>query len=209
MEGESPAARQEHLLGFLRVELALQALLKSVLASSSLQDREVYLFDATDEDDPLFLTSSLAASESAADSSGQKLPQLQSASNQTLQTELGGRHLLFLVRPGPGYSWIDGIWDALGILLIGTLITAALIVYLRMRDQALAQMQQAEKHYRDLFEAAPAMTKSRYLRSKAKTTKVTTVICAQRSIINPSSQWMTAPIWFLCCTPITRIWRKI
>ncbi len=157
MEGESPAARQEHLLGFLRVELALPALLKSVLASSSLQDREVYLFDATDEDDPLFLTSSLAATESAAGSSGQKLPQLQSTSNQTLQTELGGRHLLFLVRPGPGYSWIDGIWDALGILLIGTLITAALIVYLRMRDQALAQMQQAEKHYRDLFEAAPAM----------------------------------------------------
>ena len=156
-EGESSATRREHLLGFLRVELALPALLQSVLASGSLQDRVVYLFDATDEDDPLFLTSSLAATQSLASLSGQKLPQLQLTSNQTAQTELGGRQLLFLVRPGPGYSWIDGIWDALGILLIGTLITAALIVYLRMRDQALAQMQQAEKHYRDLFEAAPAM----------------------------------------------------
>jgi diguanylate cyclase (GGDEF)-like protein/PAS domain S-box-containing protein len=157
IEGESSATRREHLLGFLRVELALPALLQSVLASSSLQGREVYLFDATDEDDPLFLISSMAATESLASLSGQKLPQLQLTSNQTAQTELGGRQLLFVVRPGPGYSWIDGIWDALGILLIGTLITAALIVYLRMRDQALAQMQQAEKHYRDLFEAAPAM----------------------------------------------------
>jgi len=156
-EGDSPAARREHLIGFLRVELPLTALLKSVLASSSLQNREVYLFDATDEDDPVFLSSSLAASEAPMSLSGPRLPQLQLTSNQMIQTELGGRQLLFLVRPGPGYSWIEGVWDAVGILLIGSLITAALIVYLRMRDQALVQMQQAEKHYRDLFEAAPAM----------------------------------------------------
>ena len=152
IEGPSPAERREHLLGFLRVELAVTALLKSVLASSNLQNREVYIFDFTDEDAPMLLTSLAAANESLP-----ALAQLQATANQSLQRELGGRQFLFLVRPRPGYSWIDGVWDVLGILLIGTLITAALIVYLRMRDHALAQMQQAEKHYRDLFEAAPAM----------------------------------------------------
>jgi hypothetical protein len=42
-------------------------------------------------------------------------------------------------------------------MLIGSLITAALILYLRMRDRALTQMKYAEKHYRELFDAAPAM----------------------------------------------------
>ena len=157
IEGASPAERREHLFGFLRVELAVTALLKSVLASSNLQNREVYIFDFTEEDAPVLLTSSADANESLPGLSGQKLAQLQATANQSLQRELGGRQFLFLVRPRPGYSWIDGVWDVFGILLIGTLITAALIVYLRMRDHALAQMQQAEKHYRDLFEAAPAM----------------------------------------------------
>lgn len=161
MGGESLAARREHLLGFIRVELPIADLLKSVLAAGTLHEQEVYLFDVTDEDEPLFLTSSVSwpanAGEALQTSGAQKLAQLQASINQAAQLELGGRQLLFVLRPGSGHSWLEGFWDVLGIMLIGGLITAALIVYLRMRDRALAQMQQAERHYRELFEAAPAM----------------------------------------------------
>jgi diguanylate cyclase (GGDEF)-like protein/PAS domain S-box-containing protein len=158
---ESVAARREHLLGFIRLELPVTEMLKDALAGAMLQDREVYVFDVTDDDGPLFLASSASTTarenESLLGPSAQKLAQLQSTANQASQVELGGRQLLFLVRPDLGRPWIEGLWDVLGIMLIGSLITAALIVYLRMRDRALAQMQHAEKHYRELFEAAPAM----------------------------------------------------
>jgi diguanylate cyclase (GGDEF)-like protein/PAS domain S-box-containing protein len=158
---ESVAARQEHFLGFIRLELPVTELLKGALAAGGLEGREVYLFDVTDDDEPLFITSSVPVStrgsEPSLDTSAQKLAQLQSTANRAAQVELGGRQLLFLVRPDSARPWMEGFWDMLGIMLIGGLITAALIVYLRMRDRALAQMQQAEKHYRELFEAAPAM----------------------------------------------------
>ncbi len=161
MPGESLAARREHLLGFIRLELPVSELLTNALARATIGEREVYLFDVTDEDDPVFLAASVPRSATASDSgpvlSAQKLAQLQGVANQITQLEVGGRQLLFLARPGSGQSWIQGIWDVIGIMLIGGLITAALIVYLRMRDRALAQMQYAEKHYRELFEAAPAM----------------------------------------------------
>lgn len=161
MEDESLAARREHLLGFVRIELPVIELLKVSLAAGGLRQRDVYLFDMTDEDDPLFFASTvpwpLPINEPLSALSAHKLAQLQTTANQASQIELGGRQLLFLVRPGSAPVWMDGLWDVLGIMLIGGLITAALIVYLRMRDRALAQMQTAEKHYRELFESAPAM----------------------------------------------------
>ncbi len=157
MQEESLTERREHLLGFIRIQLSATAVLQAVLDASALQNRQVYLFDTTQEDDPIFLTASLPADQSLPLLSAQKLSQLQARTNRMQPLAFGGRQLLFLVRPGPGYSWVDRVWDVVGILLIGFLITGALIIYLRMRDQALAQVQQAEKHYRDLFEAAPAM----------------------------------------------------
>lgn len=49
------------------------------------------------------------------------------------------------------------IWDWAGILLIGVLIMGVMIVYLKMRDQALTRIRQPEAYYRGLFDAAPAM----------------------------------------------------
>ena len=156
----SVAGRREHFLGYIRTEIPVATLLTSSLGGV-VRQREVYLFDVTDEDEPLFLAASVAwpisASESLPAFSVHRLAQLQISANQAAQTEVGGRQLLFVVRPGTGQSWIEGMWDVIGIMLIGGLITAALIVYLRMRDHALAQMQSAEKHYRDLFDSAPAM----------------------------------------------------
>ena len=85
------------------------------------------------------------------------LSEVQSGLFKATQLELGGRQLLLLVRPSAGESRVERIGDVAGILLIGCLITAALVLYLRMRDRALAQLQHAEMHYRQLFDAAPAM----------------------------------------------------
>jgi diguanylate cyclase (GGDEF)-like protein/PAS domain S-box-containing protein len=160
MNGDSVAARRVHFLGYIRTEIPVTALLTASLRGV-LQQREVYLFDVTDEDEPLLLAASVAwpvsTNESLPALSARQLAQLQISPNQASQTDLGGRQLLFVVRPGSGQSWIEGMWDVIGIMLIGSLITAALIVYLRMRDRALTQMQSAEKHYRDLFDSAPAM----------------------------------------------------
>ncbi|MGE5219990.1 MAG: CHASE domain-containing protein, partial [Chloroflexota bacterium] len=152
--------RREDLLGFVRTAIPIAPLVKTSGVEGRLHAPEVYLFDVTDEDAPLLLVSSVAssaASEASAAASTQKLVQLQSGINQAAEIEIGGLRLLFLVLPGSGGNGLNDIWDVAGILLIGVLITAALIIYLKMRDQALAQMQQAETHYRELFDAAPAM----------------------------------------------------
>ena len=161
--GDNPgsvASRQENLRGFLRIELPIVELMNAAGASADLRNREIYLFDVTEEEEPLFLTSSGSSLAPALDTpspGAQKLAEVQTGLFQAAQLELGGRQLLLLVRPSAGESRFEGIWDVAGILLIGCLITAALILYLRMRDRALAQLQRAEMHYRELFDAAPAM----------------------------------------------------
>jgi diguanylate cyclase (GGDEF)-like protein/PAS domain S-box-containing protein len=155
----SLAARREKLLGFVRTEVPIADWLKT--ASDTLREREIYLFDVTDDEESLYLASSesspVSPNETQSMASAQKLAQVQTGAHQAAQLEFGGRHLLLLVRPGGRQSGFDGISDVLGIMLIGSLITAALILYLRMRDRALTQMKYAEKHYRELFDAAPAM----------------------------------------------------
>ena len=157
----SISARRARLLGFVRVEVPVAELAKTAAAGGMYRDREIHLFDVTDDEAPLYLTSlgprGLPLNDNPSPSSVQRLVQTQSGSHQSAHVEVGGRQLLLLVRSGAGYSGLEGIWDVVGILLIGLLITAALILYLRMRDRALAQMQHAEKHYRELFDAAPAM----------------------------------------------------
>ena len=152
---------REQLLGFLRMEIPLSEWLQNSLAGGAGRQREVFLFDTTDEDEPVFLASSGLWATSPNDSqpiaSTQKLAQLQAGPNHAAEVELGGRQLLYVVRPTSAQSRFAGLWDVLGIMAIGALITAALIIYLQMRDRALAEMQQAEEHYRDLFNAAPAM----------------------------------------------------
>ncbi|HEX9786506.1 MAG TPA: diguanylate cyclase [Candidatus Binatia bacterium] len=159
--GDDLAARHEQLLGFARIEIRMDDLIKAAIATETLTEREIYLFDVTDEDEPFYLTSAGSApsplTETVPAPSARTLAQFQTGSYQAAQVELGGRRLLFLVRPGAGQSGLYGIWEVLGIMLIGILITAALILYLRMRDRAVAQMQYAEQHYRELFDAAPAM----------------------------------------------------
>ncbi|TMA90111.1 MAG: PAS domain S-box protein [Deltaproteobacteria bacterium] len=146
MTDGSLAERREHMRGFVRVEVPIAEWVQTILAASALRQREIFVFDLTDEDEPLFLASSVPWStppnETLPAVSAQRLAQLQSGPNHAVVIELGGRQLLFYI---------------LGIMAIGALITAALIIYLMMRDRALGQMQQAEKHYRELFEAAPAM----------------------------------------------------
>jgi len=153
--------RSEHLLGFVRMEVPLTEWIRSALALSAARQREIFLFDITDEDEPLFLASSASWStppnESQSTVSAQKLAQLQAGPNHATEVEFGGRQLLFFVRSASVQPGLESVWDVLGIMAIGALITAALIIYLRMRDRALAEMQHAEEHYRDLFNAAPAM----------------------------------------------------
>jgi diguanylate cyclase (GGDEF)-like protein/PAS domain S-box-containing protein len=157
----SLAQRRERIRGFVRAEVPIAEWVKSALVPSASRQREIFIFDITYEDEPLFLASSVPWStplnETLPSVSAQKLAQLQSGPNHAAMVDLGERQLLFFVRPLPGQLGPEAIWDVLGIMAIGVLITAALIIYLRMRDRALAQMQHAEKHYRELFEAAPAM----------------------------------------------------
>jgi len=161
MTDGSLAERREHTRGFVRVEVPIAEWVKTILAASTLRQREIFVFDLTDEDEPLFLASSVPWStppnETLPAVSAQRLARLQSGPNHAAVIELGGRQLLFFVRPVPGQLGLETGWDISGIMAIGVLITAALIIYLMMRDRALGQMQHAEKHYRELFEAAPAM----------------------------------------------------
>jgi diguanylate cyclase (GGDEF)-like protein/PAS domain S-box-containing protein len=157
----SSSARREALLGFVRVEMPVVELLRAAAAGAAFKDREVYLFDATGEEEPQFLSSFAPSIEALNDNSPAsntpRLRDVQVGFYQTAQLEIGGRQLLLLMRPGKGQPKFEGLWDVVGIMLIGALITAALILYLRMRDRALALMQYAEKHYRELFDGAPAM----------------------------------------------------
>jgi diguanylate cyclase (GGDEF)-like protein/PAS domain S-box-containing protein len=161
MTDDSLAERRERMRGFVRVEVPMTDWVKAALAASASRQREIFVFDITNEDEPLFLASTVAWStlpnETLPTVSAQKLAQLQSDPNHAVMIELGGRQLLFFVRPLAGQLGLETVWDVLGIMAIGVLITAALIIYLRMRDRALGLMQHAEKHYRELFEAAPAM----------------------------------------------------
>src|SRR5262245_34671064 len=121
--GPQSTANDSRLLGFLRMEVPLGAWIRSALALSASSQREVFLFDVTDEDDPIFLASSAApwvAPPNESQSVGaQKLAQLQIAPNQGTEVELGGRQLLFFVRASVVPSWHDGVWDVLGIMAIG------------------------------------------------------------------------------------------
>ncbi len=151
--------RRDKLRGFVRIELPITGLINAASAAAGFRNREIYLFDVTEDEEPLYLTSSGSAPPNDASSplNARKLAELQSGLFQATQLELGGRQLLLLVRPGAGGSQFERIRDVAGILLIGCLITAALILYLRLRDRALAQLQRAEMHYRELFDGAPAM----------------------------------------------------
>src|SRR5919108_2578702 len=157
----SLAERREYIQGFVRLEVPITEWVKGILAAATAPQREIFIFDITEEDEPLFLASSVPWStppnETLPAVSAQKLAQLQSGPNHAALVDLGGRQMLFFVRPLPGQLGLETVWDVLGIMAIGVLITTALIIYLRMRDRALGQMQHAEKHYRELFEAAPAM----------------------------------------------------
>lgn len=156
---ERVESRAQLLRGFVRTEIPLTELIERAASSAPLARREIYLFDVTDDEEALHVASGGAALTNSKTAPAQvpKLVALQRGSYQAAQFELGGRSLLLLLRPGEGDVAFEEISDIIGIMLIGTLITAALILYLRMRDHALAQMQQAEKHYRELFDAAPAM----------------------------------------------------
>jgi diguanylate cyclase (GGDEF)-like protein/PAS domain S-box-containing protein len=158
---ESVANRREKFRGFLRIEVPITELINSVSAGTGSRKREIYLFDVTEDEEPLYLSSSgsspVLPNDTASPVSAQKLTEVQTGLFQAARLELGGRQLLLLVRPGAGESRFERIWDVAGILLIGCLITAALILYLRMRDRALTQLQHTERHYRELFDAAPAM----------------------------------------------------
>ncbi|HKY08249.1 MAG TPA: diguanylate cyclase [Candidatus Binatia bacterium] len=155
------ANRQERFRGLLRIEVPIFDLINAASSGAGFGDREVYLFDVTEDDEPTYVTSSGTPSPSTHESSqplgAPKLAQLQTGSFQVTQLELGGRQMLLLVRARSGQIQFERIWDVVGILLIGCLITAALMLYLRMRDRALARLQHAETHYRALFDAAPAM----------------------------------------------------
>ena len=157
----SVAQRREKFLGIVRIEIPIIELVKAAAAVGSFRNREIHLLDVTDDEEPLHLASFAATSggwnESLPAVNVQKLVQAQIGSHQAAQVALGGRELLLVARPGASYPGVEAVWDSLGVLLIGILITAALILYLRMRDRALLQMQLAERHYRALFDAAPAM----------------------------------------------------
>ena len=155
----SLAVPRANLLGFIRTEIPIGEILESASASASLRQREIYLFDVTDEE-PVYLASAGSAVLPPADTPpamNTKLRQVQGGSYQEARIELGGRQFLLVLRTGAAQFTLGGLGDLVIIMLIGTLITAALILYLRMRDRALTQMQHAEKHYRELFDAAPAM----------------------------------------------------
>ena len=158
---EAVTTRREKLRGFLRIEIPITELINSASAAASLRNREIELFDVTEEEAPLYLTSSVSEPAPPHDApsslSVQKLAEAQTGLFQAAQLDLGGRQLLLLARPGAGQRRFEIIWDVAGIMLIGCLITAALILYLRLRDRALVQLQYAEMHYRELFDAAPAM----------------------------------------------------
>jgi diguanylate cyclase (GGDEF)-like protein/PAS domain S-box-containing protein len=157
----SVAERREKLLGFVRIGIPVFELVKAAAAEGAFRNRELHLLDVTDDEDPQYLASFAPAAggrnEALPVVNAQKLAQAHDGSHQSAQVVLGGRELLLLARPAGDYPGIQEVGDSLGILLIGVLITAALILYLKMRDRALLQMQHAEKHYRDLFDAAPAM----------------------------------------------------
>jgi diguanylate cyclase (GGDEF)-like protein/PAS domain S-box-containing protein len=154
---DSVTARREKLRGYVGIEVPIAELVSTASAGSGLRSREIHLFDVTEEEEPLYLTFAGSSPQDAAPPSGQKLAEMQTGLFQAAHLELGGRQLLLLVRPGAEQPRFDIIWDVAGIMLIGCLITAALILYLRLRDHALAQVQYAEMHYRALFDAAPAM----------------------------------------------------
>ena len=153
--------RREKFRGFLRIEVPISELINSASGDTGLRKREIYLFDVTEDEEPLYLTSFGSPRVSPNDISSplgaQKLTEVQTGLFQAARLELGGRQLLLLVRPSAEEFPLERIWDVAGIMLIGCLITAAIILYLRMRDRALAQLQHAEMHYRELFDAAPAM----------------------------------------------------
>ena len=157
----SVGARREALLGFVRVEIPIAELIRAAASSPVFKDRQIYLFDVTDDEEPVYLTSSGSSVPPANDiplaANTPKLGDVQAGSYQMAQIELGSRQFLLLLRPGTAQPKFEGLWDVIAIMLIGSLITAALILYLRMRDRALVQMQYAERHYRELFNAAPAM----------------------------------------------------
>ena len=153
--------RRDKLLGFVRSEVPVLELVQAAVTSGPFRTREIHLLDVTENEEPLYLAS--FKSGSAEQSVPPPVPHAQAAAQaqpgayQSAGLMLGGRELLLLARPDEGSPGIDEIWESLGIFLIGVLITSALVLYLRMRDDALMQMQHAERHYRDLFDAAPAM----------------------------------------------------
>jgi diguanylate cyclase (GGDEF)-like protein/PAS domain S-box-containing protein len=158
-QGATPAERQEKFLGFVRIEIPVLELVKAAASAGSFRNRELHLIDVTDDEEPLYLASFISGgrSETQPAANVQRLAQANPGLQQSVEVALGGRELLLIARPGADSPGIQEMGDSLGILLIGVLITAALILYLTMRDRALLQMQHAEKHYRDLFDAAPAM----------------------------------------------------
>jgi diguanylate cyclase (GGDEF)-like protein/PAS domain S-box-containing protein len=159
--GAAETNQREKLLGLVRMEVPISEVINVAGTGTAFRNRETYLFDVTEDDEPLYLTSygssSSASPESPLAVSARKLGELQTGAFHAAQLELGGRQLLLLVRGQTGQPQFERIWDVAGILLIGCLITAALILYLRMRDRALARLQHAEMHYRQLFDSAPAM----------------------------------------------------
>ena len=159
--GASVPERREKLFGFVRSEVPIIEFVQAAVAAGPFGNREIHLLDVTDNDEPVYLALFSPApngrSEPVAVPSVHRLAQALAGSHQSAQVVIGGRELLLLARPGAESPGMGEISESLGILLIGILITAALILYLKMRDRALLQMQQAERHYRDLFNAAPAM----------------------------------------------------
>ena len=56
-KSESVATRREKLRGFLRIELPITELINTAGAGAGFRNREIYLFDVTEDEEPLYLTS--------------------------------------------------------------------------------------------------------------------------------------------------------
>lgn len=155
---DSIEERQANLSGFMLSVLHMDELIKEVLQSTAYQDVELYFFDVADAEQPQPIAAHRPLAAAAAAVEQKTWPDLAALKNgayHEVTFNVGGRPWVSVARPGGAFPNALWAWEVWMVILIGAMMSGALLIYLNFRQRSEAGLRRAEEYYRGLFESAP------------------------------------------------------
>jgi PAS domain S-box-containing protein len=154
--GDTTGERQDRLLGIVTASYTVQDWLHNALRMADQHDVELFLYDVSNDSDPIFLAfhPSLSGRQTVDTTVSASLSALQTGIYTQQLLNEGGRSWLLIGHPGPGFFRQAQQWVAWLILLGGLILTVIFLGFMRERMKLEAVQGRSEAEFRGLADNA-------------------------------------------------------